>query len=104
MTAFPKDKEPELTLEEIISSNRTILISNINEVETREVNQEEIEAILSKIQSLDEELEVDDGVEKQFDNDIAEFETQVTELVAETRANKADESEIKLKSCDETIQ
>lgn len=73
-------------------------------METREVNQEEIEAILSKIQSLDEELEVDDGVEKQFDNDIAEFETQVTELVAETRANKADESEIKLKSCDETIQ
>ena len=73
-------------------------------METSEVNQEEIEAILSKIQSLDEELEVDDGVEKQFDNDIAEFETQVTELVAETRANKADESEIKLKSCDETIQ
>lgn len=73
-------------------------------METREVNQEEIEAILSKIKSLDEELEVDDGVEKQFDNDIAEFETQVTELVAETRANKADESEIKLQSCDETIQ
>lgn len=72
-------------------------------METREVNQEEIEAILSKIKSLDEELEADDGMEKQFDNDIAEFETQVIELVAETRANKADESEMKLTNCDETI-
>ena len=34
------------------------LIENLNEVETREVNQEEIEDILAKIKSLDEDLEM----------------------------------------------
>lgn len=79
------------------------LIANLEQVETREVNQIEIEAILSKIKSIDEEVEVEDEIEKQFDNDIAEFEAQVIELVEETKATKTEESEIKLKNCDESI-
>ena len=68
------------------------LINKLNEVETREVHQAEIEAILSRIKDLDEELEANDEIGKQCDNDIAEFETQVTELIEETKANKTDES------------
>jgi len=49
-------------------------------------------------------LNTDFEIEKHFDTDLAEFESHVTELVAETINTRTDESELKLKGCDETIR
>ena len=80
------------------------LQDRLDEVENREVHQDEIVVILARIKSLEDELNTEFETEKAFDVDIAEFESQVTELVVETRNQRTDESETKLKTCDETIQ